>query len=222
MRIFNEEKNVTNIDSFDCLDKDNKPIESCEDAMDLVFILDKSGSMHDLVDDTIGGFNSYIEKEKSKDEKILVTTVLFDTEYNMLYFRKPIEEVEKLTREQYFASGCTALLDAIGRTITSFDGEISNKVLFVITTDGLENSSRKFSRSQIKELIQSLDWEFLFIGADIDSYAEAYTLGIDRNHAANYERSSRGVDSLFWSVNRYRCAYSRDEDIGDDWKDGLD
>ncbi len=225
MDIFDNQKNVTNIDSFDCLDENNKPKKFDKEIMDLVFILDKSGSMYDLVDDTIGGFNSYIEKEKGKDEKILVTLVLFDTQYTVLYSRKPIGEVEKLTREQYSAGGCTALYDAIGRTIVSLDKEVDNKVLFVITTDGLENSSRKFSKDQVKELIQSHKWEFLFIGADIDSYAEASTLGIDEDHAANYERSAHGVSSLFSSVGNYRLRYARDEHTrgGSDWKeDGLD
>lgn len=221
MGLFKEYKNVTNIDSFECLDENNNPKK--EDEMDLVFILDKSGSMYDLVDDTIGGFNSYIDKEKEKDEKILVTLVLFDTEYRMLYTRKPIGEVEKLTREQYYAGGCTALLDAIGKTITSLDNEVSGKVLFVITTDGLENSSKHFTKDKVKNLIESHDWEFLFIGADIDSYHEAFTLGIDEDHAANYERSSRGLGGLFNSVGRYRSAYSRNEHRNVDWKeDGLD
>lgn len=221
MELFKEYKNVTNIDSFECLDENNNPKK--EDEMDLVFILDKSGSMYDLVDDTIGGFNSYIDKEKEKDEKILVTLVLFDTEYRMLYTRKPIGEVEKLTREQYYAGGCTALLDAIGKTITSLDNEVSGKVLFVITTDGLENSSKHFTKDKVKNLIESHDWEFLFIGADIDSYHEAFTLGIDEDHAANYERSSRGLGGLFNSVGRYRSAYSRNEHRNVDWKeDGLD
>lgn len=221
MELFKEYKNVTNIDSFECLDENNNPKK--EDEMDLVFILDKSGSMYDLVDDTIGGFNSYIDKEKEKDEKILVTLVLFDTEYRMLYTRKPIGEVEKLTREQYYAGGCTALLDAIGKTIISLDNEVSAKVLFVITTDGLENSSKHFTKDKVKNLIESHDWEFLFIGADIDSYHEAFTLGIDEDHAANYERSSRGLGGLFNSVGRYRSAYSRNEHRNVDWKeDGLD
>ena len=131
--------------------------------------------------------------------------------------------MERLTREQYYADGCTALLDAIGRTITSLDNEVAGKVLFVITTDGLENSSRHFTKDQVKHLIETHDWEFLFIGAGIDSYHEAYTLGIDANHAANYERSAGGVNGLLGSVRRYRCAYSKNEHRDVDWKeDGLD
>lgn len=224
MGMFNEFKNVTNIDSFERLDENNKPIEE-ENVMDLVFILDKSGSMWNLEEDTIGGFNSYIAREKEKEEKILVTLVLFDDNYRILYTRKPIEEVEELTKEDYHTGGCTALLDAVGSTINSLDKEVSQKVLFVITTDGLENASTKFTKPMVKELIESHDWEFLFIGADIDSYSEAMSLGIDNDHAANYEKSAAGLGSLFGSVHRYRCAYSKDDEemmTGNRWKDGLD
>lgn len=224
MGMFNELGNVTNVESYGNLDENNKPIEKDEDVMDLVFILDRSGSMWNLEEDTIGGYNSYIAKEKAKGDKILVTLVLFNDEYQMLYTRKPIEEVEELTSEEYFTTGCTALLDAIGTTINSLDKEVSNKVMFVITTDGLENASTRFRKSEIKELIQSHDWEFLFIGADIDSYAEASYLGIRSDRAANYEKSSAGVGALFGSVGKFRCAYSRDEmRSGDEsWKEGLD
>ncbi|SDA49266.1 VWA domain-containing protein [Methanobrevibacter millerae] len=223
MNLFNDGKNVTNVDSFSCFDENNNiKEESKEDVMDLIFILDKSGSMYDLVEDTIGGYNSYIERERAKGENILVTLVLFDTEYKMLYSRKPIEEVEKLTSKEYFADGCTALLDAVGRTIVSFDKELKGKVLCVITTDGLENASKEFSKDQVKDLIESRDWEFLFIGANIDSYGEAFTLGIDDDHAANYEACARGVSALFDSVENYRDAYSRDEHEDAEWKEGLD
>lgn len=223
MGLFNENENVTNIDSFECLDENNKPKEFDESVMDMVFILDKSGSMSGAVEYTIDGFNSYIEKEKGSDENILVTLILFDTEYEVLYSRKPIEDVEKLTREEYDPWGFTALYDAIGRTIVSLENEVNNKVLFVITTDGLENSSVEFTESQIKGLIERSDWEFLFIGANIDSYGEALTLGIDENHAANYEKSSAGLGSLFGSVRKYRISYSNDRDLDNsDWKDGLD
>lgn len=210
-------KNVKTVKSFNSLNEKN------EVEMDLVFVLDKSGSMFDVVEDTIGGFNSFIRREKENGKNTCVTLVLFDDEYHILYTRKPIDEVEELTEKEYFASGCTALLDAVGRTILSIDGEVSNKVMFVITTDGLENSSREFSRSDIKKLIESHNWEFLFIGADIDSYSEAFTLGIDRNHTANYKKSSEGLGALFGSVSRFRCAYSEDEKVrGASWKRDLD
>ncbi len=220
--LFSKEKNVTNVKSFASLDENNKPIQ--ENAMDLVFILDKSGSMWDVVEDTIGGFNSFIERERKNDIKTYVTLVLFDDEYRILYTRKPIEEVEELTCEQYFASGCTALLDAVGTTIESLDGEVAKKVMFVITTDGLENASTKYSKGDIKKLIQSHDWEFLFIGADIDSYGEARTIGIDSSRTANYEKSSAGLGCLFDSVSKFRCAYDSEdeEEMERGWKEDLD
>lgn len=214
----NDLKNVRTVKSFDSLNKKD------DVEMDLVFVLDKSGSMFDLVEDTIGGFNSFIKKEKQRGKKTCVTLVLFDDEYHILYTRKPIDEVEMLTDNEYFASGCTALLDAVGRTILSLDKEVSNKVMFVITTDGLENSSREFSRSDVKKLIKNHDWEFLFIGADIDSYEEAHNIGIPSTRAANYEKNSAGVSALFAGANRFRCAYERDDsaEMERGWKEDLD
>ena len=218
MGLFGEMKNVTNVKSF-------KSLEDTKDAdMDLVFVLDKSGSMWNVVEDTIGGFNSFIERERKSDQKTRVTLVLFDDEYKILYTRKPIDEVEELTSEEYFASGCTALLDAVGRTILSLEGEVADKVMFVITTDGLENASVEFKREDVKKLIEAHDWEFLFIGADIDSYAEATDLGIRSSNTANYEKSSAGLGALFGSVSRYRCAYSKNdtEEMERGWKEDLD
>jgi hypothetical protein len=215
---FSDLKNVRTVKSFDGL------YEKDEVEMDLVFVLDKSGSMFDVVEDTIGGFNSFIKKEKESGKKTCVTLVLFDDEYHILYTRKPIDDVEFLTDKEYFASGCTALLDAVGRTILSLDKEVSSKVMFVITTDGLENASREFSRSDIKKLIKEHDWEFLFIGADIDSYAEASTLGIPATRTANYEKSSAGLGALFSGARRFRCAYEDDseEEMERGWKEDLD
>ncbi|MBR5504502.1 MAG: VWA domain-containing protein [Methanobrevibacter sp.] len=222
----NEIKNAEKIESFDEISKklnENEKEEIVNDKMDLVFLLDKSGSMHSIIDDTLGGFNSFIESEKEKDVETRVTLVLFDHKYKVLYTRKPIEEVEKLTKEDYFADGCTALLDAIGTTINRLDNEIDNEVLFVITTDGLENHSREYTRADIKNLIQNHNWEFIFIGADIDSYEEAMTLGIPRTRAANYEKSSRGVGSLFRSVSHAKYRHSRGLSLDDDeWKRELD
>ena len=224
MGLFNDQKNVTNVDSFGCLDENNKPKEFDENVMDLVFILDKSGSMIDLVDDTIGGFNSYIEKEKEKGENILVTLILFDTEYTVLYSRKPISEVEKLTRDEYFACGCTALLDAIGRTVTTYD-RVVNSAMCVITTDGYENSSREFNRDQIKDMVQNSGWEFVFIGADIDSYGEASRIGIRSSRVARHRKDSKGFDDMYNAVNNLttKFYFERDtKDNSDDWKEDLE
>ena len=224
MDMFEYGKNVTNLESFNGI---NEKIENiCDEKVekvnveetqakdvDLVFLLDKSGSMYDLVSDTIGGFNSFIEREREKNPNTLVTCVLFDTQYTVLYTRKPIDEVEELTENEYFADGCTALLDAIGTTINRLDRQENNDVLFVITTDGYENSSVEFSKSDIKNMIANHNWEFLFIGGDIDSYGEALTLGIDESHAANYEKSSVGLGALFDSVSDAHDEMTRGADL---------
>ena len=168
--------------------------------LDLIFFIDRSGSMYGSEEDTIGGFNSFIDKEKVKEGNTRVTTILFDHGYEVLYKRKSICDVSKLTRKEYFVRGSTALLDAIGRTITTLDKEIDNKVLFVIMTDGMENSSVEFSKSQIKSMIGSHNWEFLFIGADIDSYSEARSIGIKESHTAHYRKSREGIKELYDSV----------------------
>lgn len=191
--------------------------------LDLIFLIDRSGSMYGSEDDTIGGFNSFIEKEKSKEGNARVTTILFDHEYEMLYKRKSIDEVDRLTRDEYYVRGSTALLDAIGKTITALDKEIDNKVLFVITTDGMENASKEFSKSQIKNMIENHNWEFLFIGADIDSYSEASKIGIKKSRVANYERSSRGVGKLYDSIDLVTTTMRKDISLDEiNWKKDLE
>ena len=177
-----------------------------EEKLDIVFVIDRSGSMTGSESDTIGGFNSFIEREKKKELDTRVTVVLFDDRYEVLYTRKPIYEVSKLTEKEYWVRGSTALFDAIGKTINTLNHEIDNKVLFVIMTDGMENSSREYSKEQIRSLIKSHNWEFIFIGADIDSYAEARNIGIRKTRVANYKKSRRGFDDVFASVER--AAYS--------------
>ena len=190
--------------------------------LDLVFLIDRSGSMYGSEKDTIGGFNSFIKKEKAKDYNVFVTTILFDNEYEVLYKRKAIDEVSELTSNEYFVRGSTALLDAIGRTITTLDKEVNNKVLFVIMTDGMENSSVEFSKSQIRKMIESHDWEFLFIGADIDSYAEAARIGIRKSRTANYAKSNEGIERLYDSVEIATDSMMMDIDLDDeDWKRNL-
>lgn len=184
------------------------------EKIDLVFVMDRSGSMSGSEDDTIGGFNSFIQKEIKKELDTRVTTVLFDDRYEMLYKRKPIHEVDKLTENEYWVRGCTALLDAIGKTINTLDREIDNKVLFVIMTDGMENASREYSKDQIRNLIGNHDWEFIYIGADIDSYAEANKIGIARSRVANYKKSSKGFEDLYCSVSDATDCLRRDVDLG--------
>ena len=194
-----------------------------DENLDLIFLIDRSGSMYGSEDDTIGGFNSFIEKEKAKEENTTVTTILFDHEYELLYKRKPIDDVDNLTRETYYVRGSTALLDAIGKTITTLDRQINNKVLFVIMTDGMENASVEFSKSQIKSMISSHNWEFIFVGADIDSYGEAASIGIRRSRVANYEKSSRGFERLYRSIDNVSNCMRADFDLDEvNWKKDLE
>lgn len=191
--------------------------------LDLIFLIDRSGSMHGSEDDTIGGFNSFIEKEKAKDFETKVTTILFDNKYEVLYKRRDISEVGELTSDEYFVRGSTALFDAIGRTITSLDKEINNKALFVIMTDGMENSSVEFSKSQIKSMIESHSWEFIFIGADIDSYAEAAKIGIRKSRTANYAKSREGIGRAYESVELATKCLRDDMNLDDgNWKKRLE
>jgi len=168
--------------------------------LDLIFLIDKSGSMYGSEEDIIGGFNSFIAKEKAKEFNTKVTTIFFDHEYEVRYKRKNINDIVGLTRNDYQVRGSTALLDAIGKTIVTFDREIRNKVLFVIMTDGKENSSVEFSKSQIKNMVNNHDWEFLFIGADIDSYSESAGIGIKKSRTANYKKSNDGIEKLYNTV----------------------
>ena len=157
--------------------------------MDIVFLLDRSGSMGGSETDTIGGFNSFIDNNRKNKYETNVTTILFDDKYEVLYERIPINKVDKLTHNQYYVRGCTALLDAIGKTINSMNNKTSNKVLFIITTDGLENASKEYNKEDIKKLIKKHNhWEFLYIGADINSYEEGNKIGIKKENIANYKK----------------------------------
>lgn len=181
---------------------------------EVVFILDRSGSMQSLVPDTIGGFNAFVKQQKKESGEAKLTTVLFDDKYEMLHDQLNIHEVPELTTREYTARGMTAMLDAIGRTINSVGERLARtdendrpgKVVFVITTDGQENASKEFSKAQIKEMIEhqqhEYNWKFLFLGANIDSVSEAGSLGIDRNFAVNYSASSIGTQSLYTAVSR--------------------
>lgn len=181
---------------------------------DLVLILDRSGSMHGLECDTIGGYNSMLDKQRDGEGTVRVTTVLFDTDYEMLHNRQDIRTVEPMTDRQYQVRGCTALLDAIGRTIDrmvraqrhSRPEDRADKVLFVIITDGMENSSRDYTMQQIRRMIEreknKFGWEFLFLGANIDAIATASQFGIDADRAVNYHADSRGTALNYEAVSR--------------------
>ena len=178
---------------------------------EMVFIIDKSGSMSGLESDTIGGFNSNIDKQLETGENVLVTTVLFDTNFVTLHDRVNISKIEKMTRKDYCPGGCTALCDAVGNTINRIkyaqqylrEDERPNKTMFVIITDGQENSSREFSSSKIKKLIteqkEKHDWEFIFLGANMDAVETANTYGIDADRAVTYMSDFVGTTTA-WNV----------------------
>lgn len=191
------------------------------EEMDIVFLLDRSGSMGGIETDTIGGYNSYINEQKKNNAK--VTTILFDDRYEMLTKREDIKNIKKLTNKEYYVRGCTALLDAIGNTLNFMDKEKANKVMFVITTDGMENASKEFTRAKIKEMIQGhKDWEFIYIGADIDSYSEGQSIGIDSKNISNYRKDKKGVSMLYSAINNATENYRADRRNNVDWKQDLE
>lgn len=178
---------------------------------EIVFILDRSGSMGGLENDTIGGFNAMLKEQKEKDGKAFVTTVLFDHERFTLHDRLPIEKVPEMTAKDYTVRGCTALLDAIGYTIEHIKRihhyarreDVPANTMFVITTDGYENASRHYSGRDVKKMINAQKkkgWEFLFIGANIDAIATARDYGIESDRAVNYHADAQGTQAVFQSV----------------------
>ena len=187
---------------------------------EIVFILDRSGSMAGLESDTIGGFNSMIQKQQKELEgNALVSTILFDHESIVLHDRVPIAEVKPLTEKDYEVRGTTALLDAIGDAVKHIknvhkyarEEDRPEKTLFVITTDGMENASEHFSYRDIKELIgtqKESGWEFIFLGANIDAIEVAGHLGIDARRAVNYHADSRGTSELFSAVGNFASAFA--------------
>lgn len=190
--------------------------------MDIVFLLDRSGSMSNAVGDTIGGFNNFIKENKTNKYETNVTTILFDNHYEVLHDRVNIKDVKELTDKDYYVRGSTALLDAIGKTINDIDQKDTDKVLFVITTDGYENASREFNNKTIRDLIKKHDkWEFVYLGADIDSYAAGGELGIKRDNIANYKKDSKGVNLMFSAISKMKdCLY--DGEATTAWKEELD
>ncbi len=203
---------------------------------ELVFIIDKSGSMSPLRDDTIGGFNTMIQQQKSSGGQILVSTVMFSETSDVVHDRIDISNIKDLTRDDYAPMGCTALLDAVGNAVKHISNihkyarkeDIPQKTLFVITTDGMENASTQYTQPQIKKLIEKqkekYGWEFLFIGANIDSVETAGSMGIDARRAVNYTASKEGTRRLFKGVGRAvmeACCCESSADISDEWKKGI-
>ena len=172
---------------------------------EIVFILDRSGSMRGLERDTIGGYNSLIEKQKKEEGEALISTVLFDDRSEVIHDRVDIRQIAPMTREEYYVRGCTALLDAVGGAIHHIgnvhkyarEEDRPEKTLFVITTDGMENASRKYSYDRLKAMIrrqkETYGWEFLFLGANIDAAAEGARFGIRADRAVTYKSDSEGT-----------------------------
>lgn len=200
-----------------------------KNVTELVFVLDRSGSMSGLEQDTIGGFNEMLKEQKGLDGEVLVTTVLFDDEYEVLHDRCNIKEIKPITTSEYYVRGLTALLDAIGKTVNRIRNEhvkqgikeIPNKVMFVITTDGYENASVEFTSKEIKRLIERMrmehDWEFIFLGANIDAVMTAEKFGIDKNRAANYHADSAGTALNYKTLSRAVKQMRTSASINDDW-----
>ena len=201
---------------------------------ELVFILDRSGSMAGLEGDTIGGFNAMIEKQKSEPGEALVSTVLFDHESEVIHDRVNIQTIEPMTRQQYYVRGCTALLDAVGGAIHHIgnvhkyarEEDRPEKTLFVITTDGMENASRKYTYDQLKAMIrrqqEKFGWEFIFLGANIDAAKEAARFGISEDRAANYHADSKGTAVIYEAVSEAVCSVRASKPMSADWKRKVD
>ena len=200
---------------------------------ELVFILDRSGSMAGLESDTIGGFNSMIEKQKKQDGGCYVSTVLFDDESEVLHDRVKLGDIPKMTDKDYTVRGSTALIDAIGGAIHHIGNihkyarreDVPEHTMFVITTDGQENASHRYTAEQVKEMIErqkeKYGWEFLFIGANIDAAKTAARYGIGRDRAVNYNADSKGTDILFSSVARAVSDVRGGAPLGTDWSEDI-
>ena len=203
------------------------------DLMDMVFILDRSGSMSGLERDTIGGFNSLITKQKAQEGgEVCVSCVLFNHESKLLYNRVSLADIKAMTDKDYTVGGSTALLDAVGiemnrldRVYTELGDKRPGKVLFVIITDGEENSSREFTQPKIKEMIsermEKRGWEFLFLGANIDAVSVAGNYGISARHAATYRNDSRGVAQNFAALEAAASDMRANGKVSEDWADGV-
>jgi hypothetical protein len=185
---------------------------------EIVFILDRSGSMGGMESDVIGGFNAFLSEQKKLKDKALLTTILFDTEYEVLHDGIDIQKVEPITKREYYVRGGTALLDAVGRAISGVKSHYKDgdKVLFVINTDGEENSSHEFTKDKLKKMIEKREkkdnWKFMFLGANIDSFSVASGIGIPMAHTSNYAQTEQGYTLMYNTVSdtvsNYRGALS--------------
>lgn len=204
---------------------------------EIVFILDRSGSMSGLEADTIGGYNSMLEKQKKEDGEAYISTVLFSDNANVIYDRCPIAKMEPLTEKQYYVGGCTALLDAVGGAIHHIgnvhkyarEEDRPEKTIFIITTDGQENASHHYDDKRVKQMVErqqeKYGWEFLFLGANIDAIQEASRFGIREDRAANYECDVEGTQLLYHELSEAVCTFRKgapSEQMSADWKKNIE
>ena len=201
---------------------------------EMLFILDRSGSMHGLEKETIGGFNSLIEKQKKVEGNAIVSTVLFDDRMEVIHDRTALENVKELTENEYYARGCTALLDAVGRGVKHIrkvqknlpENERPEHTIVVITTDGYENASHEYNLDKVKRLIQKQQekyhWEFMFLGANIDAVAAAGRIGISAKRAVRYKSDRRGTALNYKVVGEAMSSMRCCACIDDDWKSEIE
>ncbi|MBR2894801.1 MAG: VWA domain-containing protein [Oscillospiraceae bacterium] len=201
---------------------------------ELVFILDRSGSMSGLESDTIGGFNSMIEKQKREEGTAVVSTVLFNSESVVIHDRLPLSKVPHMTEEEYFPQGCTALLDAVGGAIHHIGNihkyarkeDVPEKTMFIITTDGYENASNHYDYEKVRKMIErqteKYGWEFIFLGANIDAVAEAKRFGIREDRAVNYHADALGTALNYEVISEAVCSFRACRPLGADWKERID
>lgn len=201
---------------------------------EIVFILDRSGSMSGLEADTIGGFNSMIEKQKKAEGEALISTILFDNVSEVIHDRVDVSNIKSMTDDDYTVRGCTALLDAIGGAIHHIGNihkytgaeDVPEHTLFVITTDGMENASRFYDSEKVKEMIerqkQKYGWEFLFLGANIDAVETAKSFGISEDRAVNYHSDSKGTALNYEVLSDAICAVRCSAPLSADWKGRID
>lgn len=187
-----------------------------------------------LEKDTIGGFNSMIEKQKKEDGEALVSTVLFDTESVVIHDRLPLDRVPRMTEKEYFTRGCTALLDAVGGAIHHIGNihkyarkeDVPKKTMFIITTDGYENASKRYDYEKVRKMIErqkeKYGWEFLFLGANIDAAAEAKRFGISADRAVNYKCDEAGTALNYEVIGEAICSVRADRPLSADWKNRID
>ena len=200
---------------------------------EMVFIIDRSGSMAGMEEDTVGGFNSMIEKQKKLDGKCYVSTVLFSNGSSVLHDRVDIQTVQPMTEREYSVGGGTALLDAIGGAIHHIGNihkyarneDVPEHTIFVITTDGMENASHEYDSTRVKHMIRRQEerygWEFLFVAANIDAVETARHIGIRRERAANYRQTKEGTQNLYEAVEVAMCSMRSNVELGDEWKEKL-